>query len=95
MPNYLLQETSDGTPVGVFTDQADYFDPQYEDLRPEGRQLVYSKLPTVEWGDFIERLADTKPSRTMRWDVYYDASSNLQDVLAHAQRDVETTGDTV
>jgi hypothetical protein len=92
MPNYLLHETSDGTPIGVFTDTHDYYDPQFTQLRPQGREVVFSKLPSASWGDFIERLADTRPSRTMRWDIYYDASSNLEEVLSHARRDVEQTG---
>lgn len=92
MPNYLLHETSDGVPVGVYTSTSDYYDPEYQQLESEGRELVYSKLPTASWNDFINRLADTKPSRTMRWDVYYDPSSNLEAVLAHAKRDLEQTG---
>jgi hypothetical protein len=93
MPDYLLHETADGNPVGVYTETADYYDPEFTQLRPEGRQLVFSKLPSMPWADFIEKLANTTPSRTMRWDVYNDPSSNLQVVLTHAQRDLETSGD--
>lgn len=90
MPTYLLQMTGDGVPVGVFTPTHDYFDPQYEGLRAQGREVVYSQLPSVPWADFIHRLADTLPSRHMRWDTYQDPSSNLEIVLSHANRDLET-----
>jgi hypothetical protein len=92
VPNYLLHQTADGTPIGVFTAEHDYYDSEYEQLRPEGREVVFSKLPSVSWNDFIERLASTTPSRTMRWDVYYDSSPNLGIVLSHAQRDTEKLG---
>lgn len=92
MPTYLLHQTSGGIPVGVFSETHDYYDKKYEQLRPEGRQMVYSKLPSASWTDFIERLASTQPSRTMRWDTYFDASPTLAVVLSHAKRDLETTG---
>ena len=92
MPRYLVHETAAGKPVGVYTEERDYYDPEFVQLRPEGRSVVFSKLPTVSWQDFVERLSSTSPSRTMRWDDYYDPSSNLQVVLDHAQRDVEETG---
>jgi hypothetical protein len=92
MPNYLLHQTAAGEPIGVYTATSDYYVPKFEHLRSEGRQVVYSKLPSAEWGDFIQRLAGTQPSRTMRWDTYNDTSLNLSLVLEHARRDTVEEG---
>lgn len=92
MPTYLIHETGDGLPIGVYSENADYYDPEYTQLRNAGRQLVFSKLPSDPWPTFIERLASTTPSRTMRWDTYFDGTTNLEDVLKDAQRDLEQTG---
>jgi hypothetical protein len=94
VPRYLIHQTAGGQPVGVYTATHDYYDPEFIQLRLAGREVVYSQLPSVEWKDFIERLADTRPSRTMRWDTYYDSSSVLATVLEHAKRDIERQGDT-
>lgn len=93
MPTYLLHETSGGQPIGVFSEDHDYYDPNFTQLRAEGRELVFSKLPSTSWDDFIEKLASTTPSQTMRWDTYDDPSHNLEVVLMHAQREVESSGD--
>lgn len=92
MPVYLLHQTASGTPVGVYTEEHDYYDPEYTQMREPGRELVYSKLPRVSWKDFIEHLASTTPSNGSRWDTYSDSSSNLEQVLSHAVRDLEKTG---
>lgn len=92
MPAYLLHKTGDGYPAGVYTESADYYDPQWEQLREEGREIVYSKLVHVPWGEFIERLASTYPSNTMSWDVYVDSAQALSEVLSHAQRDTQREG---
>jgi hypothetical protein len=92
MPTYLLHLTGDGTPAGVFTDQSDYYDPEWSQLRQAGREIVYSKPADVDWQTFIERAASSAPSSTMRWDTYYDSSTNLSVVLSHAQRDLERSG---
>lgn len=93
MPNYLIHMTAGGTPAGVYSDQADYYDPEYSQLRSEGEQVVFSKPATTDWETFIEHLASSGPSATMRWDTYYDASKNLEQVLIHAQRNVQRDGD--
>jgi hypothetical protein len=93
MPTYLLHLTGDGTPVGAYTQDHDYYVPEFDHLRAEGQEIVFGKLPTVPWAQFIEHLADTLPSRTMRWDTYHDPSSNLQSALEHARRDLEVTGE--
>lgn len=92
MSTYLLHQTGDGTPAGVFTETHDFYDPGHVQLRAEGREMVYGKLPSDSWLDFIERLASTTPSRTMRWDTYEDDEQNLQLVLEHAVRDLEQQG---
>jgi hypothetical protein len=93
MPRYLIHQTADGMPIGVYTPTHDYYTPEFIHLRTAGRDLVYSQLPSTEWADFIERLADTRPTNTMKWDTYYDASSVLSTVLEHARRDVEILGE--
>ena len=90
MPNYLVHQTRAGEPAGVFAENFDYYDEAHIHLRPAGREVVYSKLPSAPWGEFIERLASTTPSRTMQWDTYDDASFNLQLVFEHVRRDTIT-----
>lgn len=87
MPNYLLHQKRDGTPVGVYSETADYYNPLEDQLRAEGREVVYGKLPQTPWSTFIERLASLSPSPTMQWDVYTSTSNVLEEVLDQAARD--------
>jgi hypothetical protein len=92
MATYLLHMTGSGEPVGVYTETHDYYDPARDNLRGAGRNVVFSKLPSVPWEDFSERLASTTPSSTMRWDTYEHPEAALFSVLSKAQHDVEETG---
>lgn len=89
MPNYLVHMTSSGIPVGVYNEDYDYYDPEYEHLRHAGRKIVLSRPPAVPWGTFIEHAASSYPSAGMRWDTYFDPSSNLSIVFRHVLRDTQ------
>lgn len=85
MPLYLLHQTAEGVPVGVYTEDRDYYRPSDEGLREAGRAVVYSKLPSLDWNEFIEKLADTTPSPTMQWDTFFSAGRVLESVLNEAR----------
>lgn len=93
MATYLLHLTRSGEPVGVFSEDEDYYDPQWEHFRARGLNLVFSKPPTASWEDFTARLAQSHPSPTERWDLYKHSSTNLAEVYRSAVRDVERIGD--
>lgn len=86
MAKYLIHLTGDGDPVGVYVPTGDYYLPGKEHLRDAAREIVYARLPSVKWSEFIQKLASLTPSPRVNWDVYEDSSKTLPDVLRNAIR---------
>ena len=87
MPLYLLHQDGSGMPVGVYTEERDYYRPNDDQLRDAGRSIVYGKLPSTSWEDFIEKLADMSPGVNGQWDTYFSQSRVLESVLNEARAD--------
>ncbi len=90
MPLYLLHQDGDGTPVGVYTEDRDYYRPEDYQLREQGRSVVYGKLASAPWDEFAEKLADMTPSPTGRWDTFFSSSRVLESVLNEARANTST-----
>lgn len=89
MPNYLLHQLRDGSPIGVFDEDGEHYylanqAPLHEDY---GVSVVEAKGADPDWEDWIDQLASKSPSPRAMWDVYPHEQAPLEDVLLDAVRD--------
>lgn len=92
MTKYLLHQTKDGTPVGVFSEDEHYYLPTEKAKERYGIALVATRGPETSWEDFMEQQASRWPGPNDMWDIYDSDEDGLEFVLDAARTDT-TYGD--
>lgn len=88
MTLYLLHQTANGDPIGVFTEDDYYYDPQQatREQQAYGLSVIGSRGSQQTWAEFADQQAAKTPSPTAMWDQVDYPSAPLPAVLAQAQR---------
>lgn len=89
MADYLIHQTRDGNPVGVFTENDHYYFPSSVSHELYGISVVESKGTETTWNDWIDQLAGKSPGPHDQWDVYVHPIAPLYQVLIDARSDLQ------
>ncbi len=91
MPDFLIHQRRDGYPVGVWTENAHYYDPTVPaSFKQSGEGLVKGRDPKkMSWNDFAEQQASKTPGPGGQWDIVDHREQPLSDVLNDIQNTME------
>jgi hypothetical protein len=87
MAEYLLHQSRDGTPLGVFFQDEHYYLPETKSHEAYGVAVVADRGSETSWEDYAEQLASKSPSPRAMWDLYESDEADLEDVLLAARND--------
>lgn len=87
MSSYLLHQTLDGTPVGVFTETEHFYFPTDQRHEAYGEGVVADRGSQCPWDDFMEQQASKTPGYRAMWDIYEHDEAPLRTVLLAAKKD--------
>lgn len=82
---YLLHQSLDGTPVGVFDRTGgSFYLPQDQQHAAYGRLVVGDRPRTIGWDEWAQRLQEKTPGMA-KWSIYSHEPDSLEQVLLAAK----------
>lgn len=89
MAKFLLHQSRDGSPLGVFNEDGDHYYFQNDTAMEEyGVAVNAQRSPNTNWDDWVEQMASKSPSPNGgMWDEYNHVDTDLESVLLDARND--------
>lgn len=81
MPEYLIHQSRNGTPLGIFSEVEHYYPPEHASQEAYGEAVIATKGSAMTWDEFVEQQASKSPAPKAMWDIYESDKDSMEDIF--------------